>query len=565
MKIHFKSIKWKNLFSYGNYWTEVSLEENKVTVIVGKNGCGKSTFCDALNFALFGKPYRKINLPQMVNSIIKKNMLVELIFSIGRDEYKIIRGLKPNILSFYKNGSLVELDSVRNFQEYIETDILHCNMKAFNQIVVLGSANYTAFLELPFPARRTIIENILDLEIFTSMNILMKEKADITEKLIKELQTKKMILEDRIKVYTNNQLKINSQYQNNIDEYQEQIDKLLLEIEELCDESVEISERNLSSKADELMDIGNKVTSIKIKKNEIDKEIKEVDMDILFYQDHEHCPVCHQNIDDEFRMITISGKYEKKRDLLSNDLVINESLKLLSEKQDNLEEEQEKFCFDNRRKNEIDRLLEEKQNQTIKLGQSIDKKRLEMTKNYSDEINKLNSELDNINNELNSFLDEKALQLMILRILKDDGIKAKKISQYMELINKLINDMLLDMNFLCQFSLDEEFNEVIKSRYRDNFTFENFSEGEKLRITLAILFTWREIARRRRSISTNLLIFDEILSGSLDNDGIQDLIKVLNTLCNDENIFLITHSDSIINQVENVLSVDKIKNFSYMK
>lgn len=560
-----KKIKWRNFLSTGNVWTEITLNKNKTTLIVGENGSGKSTLLDALSFALFSKPFRKINKPQLVNSVNKKEMEVELTFSIGQDNYLIRRGLKPNLFEIWKNNELINQDSAaRDYQLYLEQNILKMNFKSFGQIVVLGSASFVPFMQLPAAHRREVIEDLLDIQVFTTMSNLLKEKiADNKSALMQskhdedlfehklnsakdhneEIRRLKTVEVDRIKDKAREQLKF-------IDDEQKIIDIIEVETSELIASTADRDE--IKSKSEELKVMQRKVSE---RKNTLLKEV-------MFYTDHDNCPVCKQGIEDHFKHSTIEAHQQKLTEIELNESKVTSKLSQLQDRQNEI--------------SEIDQLCNKNH---LKAGEH--RANIRISKNLllqlKDDLQRAEKEVEEIDNsKIVELLDEiqkckKATELLTLErdlhqvsasILKDSGIKSKIIRQYVPVINSLINKYLAALEFVVSFELDDQFNETIKSRFRDDFSYASFSEGEKIRIDLAILFTWRAIAKMRNSVSTNLLILDEIVDGATDADGIDNLVGIINTLGEGQNIFVISHSSKMMDKLENTLQFEKEKGFS---
>lgn len=563
MKIIFHKVRYQNFLSTGNQFTEIILDQNPLTVIIGKNGAGKSTLLDAISFCLFSKPFRKINKNQIINSITKKNCLVEIEFSIGSDNYKVIRGIKPNKFEIIKNNILIDQSSKSDdYQDYFEKNILRVNYKAFCQVVVLGKASYIPFMELPVPQRREIIENLLDLEIFSSMNVVAKRMNIENDSIIKTITNDIVLLKDRIKLENEYNLKKKSENENKIQIYNEELKTLKIEWDTLkLALPEEISSTDIVK--EEIKNRNQDAREFISFRSKTEHQINLLKKEINFYNDHDKCPECKQNIDIKFRAEILIEKtaYLRKLEELLDESLQKEKLNenILSEHIDQLAEI----------KVINDKIFYTKQ----KLGEVS--KRGKLIKGYIDDLKKetfedsnnsenLESQLKKLQKTFDELILEKDKLTIFLRLLKDDGIKAKIILQYTDIINDLINNYLLEMDFICQFNLDENFNETIKSRYRDEFTYASFSEGEKMRINLAILFTWYEIAKRRNSINTNILFFDEILDGSLEVDGIEALLNIIKRLTDGNNCFIISHNDRSIDLIENVIKFEKKKGFSHI-
>ena len=560
----------KNIFSYGNYWSEIDLNKRDLTVVIGANGVGKSTLLlDSLCFVLFGKPFRKIKVTKspIVNSITKKELVVELTFSIGNDEYKIIRGLKPTIFEMYKNNVLIPQDNY--YQDFLEKKILCCNMKTFCQVVILG-AEYKPFLSLSNPERRVVVENILEyLEIFSTMNTLLVEEMKETNKSIIELEHKKNLNIDRRKIYEKALADSKQDNEKKIEEYKKEIARFGQEINNLYNVVKEKKASLLSSEREEEVkkivegciskskDINQKLAVAKNKLNEFVKESE-------FFSNHDVCPTCHQNIDKLFienKIRVISEQMSKYNDAIlqleqtqnanKQDWVYNEELikknTLLGNEIRNIE-----YYDIGNYKNDIEKF-------TNRIREEEKEKHNEMN---TETLKALEDEYTEINQKLDILYQEKSAQQVLQRVLRDDGAKSQEVDRYIDKINELINKFLIEMDFFCSFFLDKEFNEVIKSRYRDEFSYESFSSGQKLRIDLAILFAWRDLAQTRNSISFNVLIFDELLSGSLDKAGVNDMINILKANKKKENIFLITHDEASIELVDDIIEIKVENGFS---
>ena len=561
--IVFTNLTYKNFISSGNYETNVELNKSDLTVIIGKNGAGKSTILDALSFALFNKPFRNVNKNQLINSITKKNCLVEVEFVIGNDTFLIKRGIKPNIFEIFKNGVLLPQDSkVGDYQDYLERFILRCNHKAFCQVVVLGSANYIPFLDLPAADRRKVIENILDLEVFSVMNANLKKDALETKEELEDAQNKKSLLVSEIKTYHEFEQKAKEDQQALIDSYQKNIDK----IQKLIDEnSVHIKKVEHDPELkEEKKELGENYTGFNNAKDKLVYEASSLIKELKFFEVHKDCPTCKQSIDENFRTQMLNDRILKQKyyETLINDA--ETEIKRISTRLKEIEDVEAKIQEEVDRQRKILQFIDSKRNEILTWQKAINEASKKSTEEKTFDYDEKSKELQKCNLNIDEIERKKNSQIILLRMLKDDGVKAKIIEQYINLINELVNKYLLDMDFICQFHLDGEFNETIKSRYRDEFTFASFSQGEKMRITLAILFTWRELAKRRNSISTNILFFDEILDSSMDQEGIDYFLKIIKNLTKGSNTFIISHNYSSIDNIDNVLEFEKIKGFSHL-
>lgn len=566
--ILFKKIRWKNLLSTGNFFTELDLNTHSTTLIVGENGAGKSTFLDALSFVLFGKPFRKINKPQLMNSITQKGLLVEVEFSIGANNYKIIRGMKPNVFEVYKNDKLLNQSADnRDYQEVLEKQIIRVNHKSFCQVVVLGSATFQPFMQLPANQRREIIEDLLDLQIFTTMNSLLKDKlltnseASIkTAAEKKSIEEKIVIVKEHLKQLQNNNEKMIEEKRSRIVETNEQIQKLNDEYWEFENRRKELEE----SIKDE-SNVSKKMNKLSQLKHQIEANLSILNKEVGFFHKYDNCPTCKQQIDEKFKSEAINTKEKEIQEIASGLEKLSEEYEKTSARINELMEIQSKI-HDQRIQIET---VKTKISSLINYRESLEKeiKSIDVS-NIVDEnkIPDLDKQLKEIEDLYYELQEEKNVLSVASSLLKDGGIKARIIKQYIPVINKLINKYLSMMEFLCQFELDEEFNETIKSRFRDIFSYASFSEGEKMRINLAILFTWRAIAKMRNSINTNILIMDEVFDSSLDSNGTDEFLKVLNNLTKDTNTFIISHkTDQLYDKFERVIKFKKIKNFSVIE
>jgi DNA repair exonuclease SbcCD ATPase subunit len=566
--ITFEKVRWKNLLSTGNFFTEINLTRSPNTLIIGNNGSGKSTILDALTFGLFGKPYRKINKPQLLNSINGKDCLVEVEFSIGNKNYKVVRGIKPNVFEIYVDGKMINQDAAsRDYQEVLEKSILKLNYKSFTQIVILGSASFTPFMQLSASDRRAIIEDLLDIQIFSSMNTLLKQKVvqikdaaiqlkydlDLTEEKIKmklqHLEENEKNKEEEITV-KQKELKENESHivelQSEIETIQKTIDKLMQDISD---------KTSVESKNKKLIQLESK----------IENNISKIEKDIEFYHDNDNCPTCRQNIEEEFKANQIKERESKVEEQKKGLDQIKEEIKVI----DARIEEIIKITKDiNQQNSEI-----VKNNSSIfainkyitKLNDEI--KILSLKKISSvdedEQLKELNLKLEQLKDKQKELSNEKQYYDFATNLLKDTGIKTKIIKQYLPIINKLINKYLTSMDSFINFNLNESFEETIKSRHRDDFSYHNFSEGEKMRIDLAILFTWRQIAKLKNSTNTNLLILDEVFDSSLDVGGTEEFLKLMYDIGNDTNVFVISHKgDQLFDKFRSVVRFEKKNNFS---
>jgi DNA repair exonuclease SbcCD ATPase subunit len=565
--ILFRNVKWKNILSTGNYWTEIKLDNNTNTLIVGENGAGKSTMLDALCFALFGKAFRAINKPQLINSINNKDAVVEVNFDTGNKSYKIIRGIKPNIFEIYCNGELVDQEAAsRDYQEHLEKFILKLNYKSFTQIVILGSASFTPFMQLKPGDRREIIEDLLDIQIFSTMNSLVRERLSNNKDLMAnkkheiELNNQKHDMQkkhiDELK--QNNEEKV-KEFETEIEYNLQVVTDMLANVATLTIETEEL-QMVVSSK----IETESKVKQITKIESQIESNLSKYKKDVGFFQTHDDCPTCKQSIEEDFKLEELKNLGDK----------ITECQHGLSQLENKLLEEQSKLDTINNVQKQIQRkqveiatnstTVTETNKYVAKLRKQVDE--LKTSKTVTDkeelELKAITDTLTALKQELKNYIDEKTYYEVAGNLLKDTGIKTKIVKQYLPIINKLVNKYLASLDFFVNFNLDESFKETIKSRHRDEFTYNNFSEGEKQRIDMALMLTWRAVAKLKNSSNTNLLILDETFDSSLDATGTEYLMNILHML-EDVNIFVISHKGDILqDKFSNVIRFVKEKNFS---
>jgi len=563
MNIAFKKIRWKNLLSTGNVFTEVILNQHKTTLISGTNGAGKSTILDAIVFALYGKPFRKINKPQLMNSINQKDLLVEVEFTIGKHEYLIRRGIKPNVFEVYCDGK--QKDKTNDQQDDLEKNILKMNYKSFTQIVILGSATYVPFMELQAKDRREIIEDLLDIQIFSTMNVLLKDRVSASKEKIENNKYKIDLVNTKIESAIDSSNSIRKIREGDVDRIKDKMrDHLqLIQDEMALVEQDELQIDNLLKEISDKPSVRKKLDTLKGLKAELEVRKRTIANELGFYHDHDNCPTCKQGIGDSFKQHAIEEHESHRKE-------IDDASEKLNTKISEIE----------KRVSEISNVEDHIQKLHLQAGEHraqirISKGALASCKVELDEAQKEVQQVDvskieEYKKELKSIQDEQA-ELYIERetlgvvtaMLKDGGIKTRIIRQYIPVMNKLINKYLSSFDLFVDFQLDENFNEVIKSRFRDTFSYASFSEGEKLRINLAIMLTWRAIAKLRNSVSTNLLIMDETLDGALDGFGIENLIETLHNANSNDNIFVISHrGDMFGDKFEAHLRFEKVKNFS---
>jgi len=567
--IRYEKVRWKNFLSTGNDFTEIDLSKNGSTLICGENGSGKSTLLDAITYSLFGKPFRNINKPQLINTINNKNMVVEIEFSASNSSYRIVRGMKPNIFEVYKDNKLLNQSSdVRDYQEILEKQIIKTSYKTFCQVDILGSASFIPFMQLPAAQRRAFIEDLLDLQIFTTMNSLLKENIQENAKNIIECEVGIKSTRDKIK-FVKNHLK---EMTLNNDSWIKQKNK---EIEQI-DDKLRVSQSNTTNLSKQLLnleeayvslgisDIENKIKKLNEYKSQFSTRIDLHKKDVKFLSDNDICPTCKQNIDQKFKCDTVNEKTNEINSLeQANAKIIQTS-----------DELQEKINLSFDIKNKIadvrSMLSSEKLNtdHMLKLKKHINEEinRVKTT-SYNDSDDKivdLEKELTEKIKEYNLLQEEKNVLNAAATILKDGGIKTSIINQYIPIINKLIAKYLALLEFHVQFELNNQFEETIKSRYRDVFSYASFSEGEKQKIDLALLFAWRSVSVIRNSMNANILIMDEIFDSSLDSAAAEQLMTIVQNLSENNSLFIISHKEQMIDRFSNVIKFVKNKNFSKM-
>lgn len=566
MAIIFKNIRWKNFLSTGNLFTEIQINSENTTLIVGENGAGKSTLLDALSFVLFGKPFRKINKPQLLNTITQKQLVVEVEFSIASNEYKIIRGMKPNIFEVYQNGKLMNQSAeMKDYQEILEKQVIKVNHKSFCQVVVLGSATFQPFMQLTAYQRREIIEDLLDLQIFTTMNSLLKNKALINAEGIQSSGLEKKLIEEKIALVKEHLKEIQNNNEKLIEEKEERIVETNEQIQKLNDEYW-VYEKKRQELQDSLIDeetVSKKMNKLGQLRHQIEANLNILNKEVGFFHKYDNCPTCKQQIDDTFKNETISTKEKEIENIQAGLEKLGEEYEKVNARLNELIEIHNDINHNkleiSKVKTKITSLIEYRTVLETEI-QNIDKKVLQEEDNKVPELEK---NLKETEVKYYDLIEERNILSVASNLLKDGGIKAKIIKQYIPVINKLINKYLSSMEFMCQFELDEEFNETIKSRYRDVFSYASFSEGEKMRINLAILFTWRAIAKLRNSINTNILIMDEVFDSSLDSNGTEEFLKILNSLTSETNTFIISHkTDQLYDKFNRIIKFEKHKNFS---
>jgi len=563
--IHFKRVRWQNFLSTGNQWTQIDMNRSQNTLILGENGAGKSTLLDAVLFSLYGRPYRNINKPLLVNSITGKNCLVEIEFQIKEKNYKVIRGIKPAVFEIYCNDVLVDQNaSVKEYQEHLEKNILKLNHKSFTQIVVIGSANFTPFMQLKAQERRDVIEDLLDIKIFSIMHGILKQKITDNKNEIIEAKHSIDLLEQKVEMTKKHMNQIRSLKCSDREAKANKIQQLNIKIKE-SQANIEHymnENRMLEAFIEDHDRMKTKLKKLRELEYRVSSKIETISKEIDFFENNDECPTCQQDLDSLF----VEKRVEKQKYKMQE---LEDGIRAFADEYQDINERLEEIAGIQNKINKLNQKIME-ENSNIKISTNAIKQfQTEITEEDVTDDNSL-EELKSLEEQIKQTqaIHEKALLLkeeydVAVSMLKDSGIKAKIIKQYIPIINKLVNKYLATMEFFVQFELDENFNEKIKSRFRDEFTYESFSEGEKMRIDLSLLFTWRAVAKLRNSISTNLLIMDEVFDSSLDNTGTEEFLKIITQLAGDTNVFVISHKgDQLFDKFHSVIKFEKIKNFS---
>ena len=567
--INFKYIQYRNFLSCGDTSIRINFDSFKSTLIVGSNGSGKSTILDALSFALFGKPHRNINKPQLLNSINQKNCEVEVAFHIGSVEYIVRRGIKPNLFEIWQNGKLLNQEShSRDYQKVLESNILKLNHKSFHQVIVLGSSNFIPFMQLPSGSRREVIEDLLDIGIFTKMNGLLKDEQVKLRESIRDIEGKLISLTDRISLQSAHIDDLRGIDEQKVHEYERDVKELQSHIDALMGENSNLQEhydRNIESVLTEMKTLKEENQKIEESKSAVRHRMKDLGKQIKMYEENSQCPTCTQSIDDVFKKVKldelkikahgVQDAYDFATDTLSK---ISDKIEKIKVVHTDLTQVKHSITANNR-------AIDGYKNQISKLQSKIQNNSGADVSNALNQLNELLVEKQKIQDSKANQQVDRTYNDVISELLKDTGIKTKVIRQYLPVMNRLINSYLNILDFFVSFELDEAFNETIRSRHRDNFVYASFSEGEKQRIDLSLLFAWRQIAKMKNSVNTNLLILDEIFDSSLDTDGVDNLLKILKSLSEDTRVFIISHKKDILEgRFDRKLEFSNQNNFSRM-
>ena len=570
--IHFKSCKWQNFLSTGNDPIEIQLDRTPTTLIVGQNGAGKSTLLDALSFGLFGKPHRDIKKGQLINSINNKKTVVEIEFNIGTQDFKIVRGIKPNRFEIWQNGNMInQASNVRDYQKFLEQNILKLDHKSFHQVVVLGSSSFIPFMQLPAWTRRHVIEDLLDINIFTKMNILLKERnVKIREQLV-DLDHNLELLKTKITAQEKYIKDLQELNDDQIEKKRDSIESHKEQIAVLFNESKKLGEglmASLKSTEKDQVEQTKKMSTLEGYDFTFNKQIKDLVSESRFYEDNDHCPTCDQDISTDLKEVKQSDIKHKASELQQAKSDLQKSIEQLKAEQrqnadtlNQLRQKQEKINRNNDtigvHQGEITKIQKDIDGLMGQTG-DVSKAKRQRTRDTKKK--------DKLTEQKLEYVEERTYNEVIGEMLKDTGIKTKVIKQYLPVMNRLINHYLQILDFFVSFHLDESFNETIRSRHRDSFNYASFSEGEKQRIDLALLFTWRHIAKMKDSASTNLLVLDETFDSSLDIDGVDNLTKILGTMDDDTNVFIISHKGDILqDKFRSKIEFFKKNNFTKIK
>ena len=566
--IHFEKVRWKNFLSTGNQFTEIELDRNETTLIIGENGAGKSTVLDALCFALFGKPFRTISKSQLVNTVNAMETVVEIEFSIASRKYKIVRGIKPNVFEIWQNNKMLNQEAnSRDYQKILEQQILKLNYRSFTQVVILGSSTFVPFMQLKARFRREVVEDLLDIKIFSMMNALIKQRLKDLVGELQEIEYKYKLSSEKIVMQEAYIEDIKKNKDVIVKEKENDYEFNAKSLDEKRNKKTELEETNkkLYQSVEDQINIESKDMKLKDLRSTLTEKQKEKDRMIAFFEKHNDCPVCTQDIPKDFKSQMITTKETERKEIADGLSKMEEELIKTETRLDEIKKITSDIQTNSIEIASLNTSIQELEKWNVRLDSEIKELEKSAINNTDEEkLRILKDEYDLVEKQRKDLKEEKVYKEASKAMLQDTGIKTKIIKQYLPIMNQLINKYLASMEFYVNFSLDESFEETIKSRFRDNFNYESFSEGEKMRIDLALLFTWRAIAKMKNSTNTNLLILDEIFDSSLDSAGTDEFLKILNTL-EGENVFVISHKqDVLVDKFKHTLKFEKNKNFSKM-
>jgi DNA repair exonuclease SbcCD ATPase subunit len=566
--INFKKVRWKNLLSSGNNFTEIDLNAHQTTLILGENGAGKSTLLDALCFGLYGRGFRNLKKELLINSVNEKGLVVEVEFNIGKKEYKVMRGAKPNKFEIHVDGVFVNQDAtVKDYQEQLEKNILKMSYRSFTQVAILGSANFVPFMQLKAKDRRGLIEDLLDISIFSTMSDILRKRVSNYVVEQRENEHEINIMEERINGLNEqlNALRVNrdekiGKFESTIKETEDNVDSLMKKVE-LKNETIKEKTSSISDRDPQ----GDRLKQALEFEKKMEENRRKVEKEISFYEKNDECPTCKQGLDEEHKKTHISEKQKKKDELVSALKQIEDTITDSSNRMDEIGKVQQGIESLQKQIAVIQTEIISNQKYIKKLNKEIEDLQIEanVPSNTHESIEENESKLEILLSKKETLVEQGHYYELAQMLLRDQGVKQKIIKQYVPVMNNMINKYLASLEFFVGFELDESFEETIKSRFRDVFKYDNFSQGEKMRIDLSILFTWRTIARMKNSVNTNLLILDEVFDSSLDTNGTDDFLKLLNTLTEKTNAFIISHKgEALYDKFNDVIRFEKHKNFS---
>ena len=565
--ITFKKIRWRNFLSTGNQFSEIDFQKSRTNLVIGTNGAGKSTMLDALTFGLFNKPFRKINKPQLINTTNEKDCVVEIEFAVNNRDYLVRRGIKPNIFDIEVNGTLLKRESDdRINQKLLEENILKVNYKSFTQIVILGTSTFVPFMQLTSANRRDVIEDLLDIRIFSAMNSLIKEKIKIQRDKVRSLELKKETVKEKMTMQENFIEEIKKQGKGEIKDNKDKIKVLGIENDTHLEHNnlLESNVEDLLKEQEEVTGASEKLVKLNNLKGKITQKVSTITKEHKFFTENTVCPTCDQNIEEEFRLNRIDGVQNRARELQQGFKDLEETIKSEQEREHQFNKLSKEITKLNHDVSQNNTRISLNQRQIRDLEDEVQTitQRLKNRNSENEKLKEFKTNLQNITEDLSTNREEIVHYDFAYSLLKDDGVKTKIIKKYLPFINQQVNRYLQMMDFYINFHLDEEFNETVKSPIHEDFSYSSFSEGEKMRIDLALLFTWREVARVKNSVNTNLLIMDEVFDSSLDGFGTDEFLKIIRFVIKDANTFVISHKSGMEDKFESVIRFDKTKGFS---